>query len=119
MASSVSVKGLAETRAALVKLGLEIRAAAEAATDEGAEAMYDDMRSRVPVDEGTTQGEIEVRDGEQDGTKEVGLFESDHGPYVEFGTENTPAQPFVLPSGEAERQAFPDRVASRVKGAVG
>lgn len=112
------VRGLTETRVALARVAAQVKAAGVAATAEGADAMVEDMRARVPVLTGQTQDEIEVRDGEQDGTKEVGLFESDHGPYVEFGTSDTEAQPFVTPAGEAERSRFEGRVATRVKAAA-
>lgn len=118
MTGTVRVTGLAQTRAALARVGAQIRAAAEEATDEAAEAMADQMRADVPVRTGQTRSEIGVRDGDQPGTKEVGAFDSDHGGYVEFGTEDTPAQPFVTPASEAERRRFPDRVGDKIKGAI-
>lgn len=115
---AVVVRGVTEARAALARVGAQIVAACEAATDEAADALLADMRERVPVLTGQTRDELEIRDGETDGTKEVGLFESDHGAFPEFGTEDTPAQPFITPAGETERQQFEGRVAPRVKAAA-
>lgn len=39
-----------------------------------------------------------------------------HGPYVEFGTVDTPAEPFLVPAAEAERAAHVAAVGAAYRG---
>lgn len=111
----VRVTGYAQTKAALARVGAQIVAAAESATDDGAEALKADMGNRVPVLTGDTKDKLAVRDGDEPGTRHVGFFDSEAIPFIEFGTSDTEAQPTVTPAAEAERAKFPDRVSAKVK----
>lgn len=115
--NNVTVTGMAETTAALRRVGEQIAAAAKAAEDEAAQVVADDMRSRVAVDTGELRDDIDVQDGATG--KEVGAMSVEHAGFVEFGTSTQVAQPYAMPAAEAERQRLPGRVTTAVKGAVG
>lgn len=114
MAKNGSLLGTREFEAALEKAQAGLLEGAQAATDAGAESMADDMRGLAPMDTGELVDGIQVVENE-DGTRDVGTVDVEHAPFVEFGTEDTPAQPFATPAAEVERQRFEGRVADEVK----
>lgn len=113
-----SLIGAAQLNAALNRATAQIESASDEAVDEAAEELATTMRATVPVDLGELQDGIEVRDAADGTGKEVGAFDVGHAVPVEFGTEDTPAQPFAQPAAEGERQRFPKRVGDKVSKAL-
>lgn len=111
--SSVTIKGERELVAALERVAERAVSAGDEATEESAEAFAADMRSRAPVDTGTLVGGIGVEDA-GDGTREVGVRDVAHAPYVEFGTSRSPAQPYATPAAEVARSQHAARVAAKL-----
>lgn len=109
----MAVTGMRAVSAALAKAQRAIEKGVDAAVEETAEAIADGMRSRAPRDTGNLVGKIEVRDGDRD--RLVGPVGVPYDAYVEFGTEDTPAQPYAYPAAEAARQQMPKAVADHVK----
>lgn len=71
-----------------------------------------EAKARAPVDEGELKRSITVRKGKRKrkGSQSVVIFPDQnkfkddfHGPYVEYGTSDTPAQPFMRPAFEATK----------------
>jgi len=58
---------------------------------------------RAPKRTGTLAASIHVRDT-SDGAEVV--VEADYGAYVEYGTSDTPSQPFLLPAVQEAGQTF-------------
>lgn len=114
-----TIVGLSKMKADLARAAAKIQQAADDAVDEGAEAVAQGMRAGAPVDTGELVDGIAVRPAEDGVGKDVGVFDVGHAGFVEFGTEDTPAQPFAQPAAEAERRRLPKRVADRVNRSVG
>lgn len=82
---------MAQTRAALERIRLEIEAASPAAAKAGATVLGRDMIARAPRNTGRLASSIRV---ESDGkTAHVGATVP-YARFVEFGTRYMPAQPF-------------------------
>lgn len=81
----------------------------------------------VPVDTGNLKNSIHpVLAGEFVGEIRAGEHEGDsvgtgvhYAPYVEFGTEHGPAQPYLGPAVEAVRPAFERNVARAIEAGAG
>ncbi|MFD0773373.1 HK97-gp10 family putative phage morphogenesis protein [Streptomonospora algeriensis] len=112
MGRGVSVHGLKSLEKKLKDLPDEIHAGAKEATTESVDAVYDDMRDNVARSSGMLHGAIGKRvTGALRGR--VGIFGKRRawwGALVEFGTRNTPAQPFAQPAAEREVPRFPERL---------
>lgn len=108
----VSVRGLKPLEKKLKELPDEMYQGAREATTESVDAVYDDMRDNVARKSGMLRGAIGKRvTGALRGR--VGIFGKRRawwGALVEFGTRNTPAQPFAEPAAEKERPRFPGRI---------
>lgn len=80
-----------------------VRKANEAAEDT-AEAIAREAKRRVAVQSGATRDSIEATSAVNGEAKvEVGHFV---GTFLEFGTSKAAAQPFLIPSTEAEKGDF-------------
>lgn len=111
-----SVAGVTQARAALEDLGRRLHEAADQAAEAAAEDAAEQMRQDVPVDKGEARDSIEVtKVGE--GVYEVGPH-TDHDVFIEFGTTDMDAQPFVGPAGETQRTEFPKTAAEKLKQAA-
>lgn len=94
---SVTIGGLAEASAALRRLPLEFREVAADTIEVGTAIMEGEADARVPVDEGDLKNSI-GRNVRADGLQaEVGAGDY-KARWVEFATNDTPAQPFLFPA---------------------
>lgn len=113
--ASIKLEGVDGLRRDLEAKAKEYRAEIEKAVSEAAEAVKEDWRADVPVDEGDYRDSIGVR---QDGTMaEIANFgtEGRHGQYVEFGTSSRRARPSAGPAAERERTRLPDRLRDAIR----
>lgn len=82
-------------------------------TKQGAEVIAAAARERVPLGEAEPHLRDTIKVEEADGGYEVtaGGEGVDYAAYVEYGTVDTPAQPYMIPSFEESREAIIARVA--------
>lgn len=117
----VTVDGLDELKKRLEKLSDDLRAKAEDALSESADAVKKDMMRRVPVDTGNLRRSITARVRKRQLTANVGPRPGKsafYGYWVEFGTSSMRAQPFAGPAAEAERARWPNRLRTHLKDAL-
>lgn len=113
--ATIKLEGVDDLRRELEAKAKEYRTEIERAVSDAAEAVKEDWRSDVPVDEGDYRDSIGVK---QDGmTAEVANFgrEGRHGQYIEFGTSSRRARPSAAPAAERERTRLPDRIRDAIK----
>jgi HK97 gp10 family phage protein len=79
----------------------------EIAVQETAENIRDEARASAPVQTGALKNSIEAR--MEGSTAEVSAG-VDYAPFVEYGTSNMAARPFMFPASEIERTRFVTRV---------
>lgn len=85
---------MADVRVDMAALEREIRPQVDRELERAAEAGAEDARRRVPVDTGRLRDSIKVArtaNGARYGS------DVDYALFVEFGTVDTPAQPFLRP----------------------
>lgn len=93
----VEAVGLTEVSAALASLPAEFRAVVAETIDQGSAMIEVDYKAHAPVDEGDLVRSI-GRNVRSDGLQAaIGAGEV-HAPFVEFGTNDTPAQPALWPA---------------------
>lgn len=113
--AKASIEGVAQLNAKLLAAAAQSEAAARKAVRDELNEVGDDVRRGAPVDTG------ELRDSERrevDGLDGTVRVTARHGVFVEHGTSDTPAQPFVGPAAERSRRRFVARVSSYVKTAL-
>lgn len=109
---------MSKTTKAFERATRNILAACEEAVAESAREIRDEARKDVPVDEGTLRDNITA---DINGLRaKVGVFDPDayYAGYVEFGTSEMRAQPFLGPSAEKERTRLEKRIRKHVERAV-
>jgi HK97 gp10 family phage protein len=94
---AVRIDGLTEALAALRDLDPAFRAVAAASIRTGAGIIEDEAHSRVPKDEGDLDRSIGTNIREDGLQASVGAGDY-KARYVEFGTEDTPSQPYLFPA---------------------
>jgi len=102
----LETKGFSEYLERLAKAGRDIDAVSGEALAAGGEILLNGMVTRVPVDTHNLQSHLKVDGPHQDGNfhyVEVGLVRADadtarYGNVQEFGSSNTPAQPYIRPT---------------------
>jgi HK97 gp10 family phage protein len=94
---AVRVDGLTEAKAAIANLPEAFREVAGASIRSGAAIMETEAHIRVPKDEGDLDRSIgtNVRNDGLQASVGAGDFKAR---YVELGTEDTPAQPYLFPA---------------------
>jgi HK97 gp10 family phage protein len=82
---------------------------------EAAEAIRDEARRNVPVDTGRLRDNIVAKVDEKQA--KVGVFDRDsyYAMFVEFGTSDQQAQPFLGPAAELERSRLVKRIQKNVE----
>lgn len=86
----------------------------EAATEIG-ERVAEGARERVPVDTGSLRDAIHV-EADSEGVRVIaGDSDAFYGHIVEHGGAKTPAQPFLTPAFEVEREHLDDVVREHMK----
>lgn len=96
-AVKVTISGLVEASAALRALPEEFAAVAADSIEVGAAIIEGEADARVPVDEGDLRGSLgtNIRDDRLQADVGYGDFKAR---WVEFGTNDTPAQPSLWPA---------------------
>lgn len=122
------VEGIDKVRRKLVEaLPKQARAQLEIAMTESAALIAAGARLRVPVDEGKLRDSIhttDVREGKRGGLYvAITAGERTKNNYntariVEFGTMDTPAQPFLLPAYRANRKRAVRRMRKSISDAI-
>ncbi len=109
----LTTKGLEEWLEALVQAGKDVDASADHALEAGAEVALDGIQRRVPVLTGNLKEHLAAGAPQQDGnfhSVEVGLLKGTdaetarYGNVQEFGSANTPAQPYVRPAFDEDKK---------------
>lgn len=94
--ANVRLDGLTEARATLAALPQAFRDVASETIDEGTDIMFNEAYRRVPVREGVLKRSL-GKNRRADGLQ-TAVGSGDHkAQWVEFATEDTPAQPFLYP----------------------
>jgi len=113
MSATVVILGLPQAIAKLVALPVVVQAAAEVGRAHGAARVAGRAIETAPTLTGAMAGSIAVLD---EGAA-VGVGER-YAPFVEFGTANMEAQPFLLPAVETEESAVVSDVGDAVRVAL-
>jgi HK97 gp10 family phage protein len=95
--AAVTIDGLTEAKAALEFLPEAFRQEVALTIERGALIIAAEADARVPFDEGDLQasGDMHIR---ADGLQATVGYGSPYARWVEFSTEDTPAQPFLWPA---------------------
>ena len=113
---NVYVQRTKELMADLRKAGGEVQEEARKVLDEMSARIADDARSRVPVDTGALRSSIKKSVSRKKLEAAVwaggkaGGTDTYYAVFVEFGTKNVPAQPFIFPAGRAHEQETEERL---------
>jgi len=104
-------------RNAIPELAARFRPRAGRAVNRWARAVYEISQQLVPVDTGDLKASGEIvnyentrGDGRQRGVAKAVSYTAEHASYVELGTANAPAQPFLLPAYEAVKASLIDEL---------
>ena len=76
---------------------------------ETAFKMQANAKLRTPVDTGHLKRNINVDIANDELSAEI-YTDVEYAPHVEFGTENAPAQPFLFPAYEEEKNEYMDKL---------
>jgi HK97 gp10 family phage protein len=101
---SVYIRGMAQLEAKLLRLAAAANEIAGAATQSYAEDIAEDARGYTPVETGR------LRDSIYSDENEVGT-DVEYAPFVEYGTVNMPAQPFLRPAADTADIHTPEAAA--------
>lgn len=104
---TVRVKGRDRVSKRLRQTVTAMRRGGRTAARESAERVKNLMIEFAPIDTGALVASIRVQEGAKGLVYKVGPgAEINYAEFVEFGTSNMPAQPYVRPAIEAERGKF-------------
>jgi HK97 gp10 family phage protein len=112
----VQVIGVDAAIAKFLALGKVSDAAVEAGEKAGAEDVLTGAQARVPVDTGNLRDSLTTASDPEGGTL-VGT-EVDYAVFVEYGTSDTPAQPFLRPALDAEQADVTSAIATALNAAI-
>jgi len=115
--SYVTIKGMPELSRKLKALPEVVMAAGRRAVKAQVEETADDMREGAPFKTGDLRRGINAEFNSKKITGRA-VSTARHSPFVENGTSDTPAQPFVEPAAIRARQRFPKRVEAELKAAL-
>lgn len=110
----VTVRGMDELVRKLKALPAVVEAASKISVKAETEETADDMRRGAPF----LHGELRESIGAEFDAKTItgrATATSKHAGFVEHGTSDTPAQPFVGPAASRARRRFPGRVENDLK----
>lgn len=95
----------------------KVIAASRDAVDETNEASAARARAEAPVRTGSLREGIGTRPATEEGAVISGqlVARAKHSLFVELGTVNMPAQPFLRPSADAENPRLVSRIKSRIR----
>jgi HK97 gp10 family phage protein len=116
--NNVTIKGLDELARKLKALPEVVDRAGARAVKAETDETADDMRRGAPF----KTGELRESIGSEYNAKTMtgrASATAKHADFVEHGTSDTPAQPFVEPAAARARRRFPDRVKTEIKRELG
>lgn len=114
--NGVRVEGGDKLKAKLNRTSREIRNAQPDLTMDEAEALVRNMQAYAPEDTGELKGSmIAVRLPNGGAAAEV---RARHADFVEFGTSDTPAQPYARPAAERARKEWVGDASNRMREAL-
>lgn len=116
MAGKVTVVGLPQLDAALKMRAVALGAATAAIVAAEVQSIEADAERGAPRDTGELAGSV---NGTASGTSGEVEATARHSGFVEFGTSDTPAQPFMGPAANRARTRIPGRVTAALRKAVG
>jgi HK97 gp10 family phage protein len=111
---TIRVEGLPELEKKLRALPLGVTAAAGRAVKGETEETGGDVRRGAPVKTGHLRDSVQAEYDEATLSGTVAVT-ADYAKYVEHGTDDTSAQPFIQPAAQVTRRRFPRRVKREVK----
>lgn len=114
---TVSIKGMDELVRKLKALPEIVEAASRAAVKAETEEAADDMRAGAPFETGELRRGINAEFDPRTITGRA-VSTASYSTFVEDGTSDTAAQPFVQPAAERARRRFPERVEGEIKAAL-
>ncbi len=85
------------------------------AVEEGLAILAEEMRRLAPVDSGALRESIHVVKGAVEIGGQVGGKHRHYALFVEFGTVDMPAQPFIRPAVDVSRNRIERAIALRLK----
>jgi HK97 gp10 family phage protein len=101
----VDLTGVKELRAAIAAIPVEERKAIRKVVRETGRKIRDAAKARAPRDSGDLVKSITSKSSKSGMAAKIGT-DIVYGPYVEFGTSDTAAKPFLFPSLEEQRPHF-------------
>ena len=111
---SVNIEGIADLEKKLRKLPEVVKAAGARAIRAETDDVRDDAKRGAPRLTGELRDSIQAEfDAKEMRGRAVAT--SKHAGFVEHGTEDTPAQPFMMPAAERSRRRFPERLRTEIK----
>lgn len=103
---TVKITGQEKLISDIRKASADVQDNARKVLNEQAEIIRDDAKSRAPVDSGTLQKSIKASKTKKSLNASVSAGGGDayYAPFVEFGTKNADAQPFLYPAARAHEE---------------
>lgn len=98
MKNGLTVEGARALEKALADLPRDVRDEFADAVQDSSRAMKSNMVARAPRDQGDLQGSVDEQISNGGLTAEIGSRGIFYAAHVEWGTKDTPAQPYVFPS---------------------
>lgn len=123
-ATGKGLQNLGSLRRKLRALPDDLRAAIRAEFEAAAAEMEAEMKERVPKDTGTLEGLISSKVSADGFSAKIGFRgkrasrKGYYAKFQEFGTVDTPAQPFMVPAFEAVAPKAVKRIRKRVNQAL-
>src|SRR5258708_7791046 len=105
----ITIIGMEATFAALDKHMEDVQAAANEAVQAAGIECQAEAKKACPVDTGRLRSSILYHQGEQECTVDTNV---EYASYVEHGTKNQRAQPFLFPAFELARQHLVEELAN-------
>ena len=106
---SISVTGTQAALARFVRLAAEATAARPLLAQAPAEVVQEDAKARAPVLTGALRDSIVI---ESDGADKLVGSHLEYAGFVEYGTSDTPRQPYLRPAADAARSQAPGLAAA-------
>lgn len=117
------VRGDKEILAYLKTLDKEVKDILSEAAEAGAKIVYDDAKSKVPVDTGNLRDSIEMKEGKKTEKRAIwqviiNLKKAFYGAFVELGTKDRPARPFLRNAVDRNKRRIGDKVIEVIKNKI-
>lgn len=117
---NIKIEGAEDVLRAFDRFDKESRENLRSTVRKNANALRKAIKDRAPVDSGNLRDSIAARYDKDGLGAEVGPTrpKGSHAHFLEFGTVKMPAQPFITPSAEEQREKYLNDVRKAVKGAI-